>query len=138
MSRLSRHRRPRRKALFVEALEPRIVLDGQLADGVSGTPGEPDPAPLIGQFESADELRGFLIESAVERWRFQFGQPVSPWGYYPPYIPTAIGNTAEPVSFLAADSPAGFDGTNVQVDRNVLLQGMAGHAGHEWRVEVST
>lgn len=57
--RARRRRHPRRKTLFVETLEPRIVLDRDLTDAVTDLPDA--IAPAIEQFESAAELRQFLL-----------------------------------------------------------------------------
>lgn len=108
-------RRRRVRSLFFEPLEARVVLDGHLGSAVGEQALEDAPA-MIEQFESAEALQQFLIDTAVDRLQAQFGQKTYHHGYYPPVfaldgqlgIEDAMPRTTE----IAA---AGFDGTNVQV-----------------------
>ena len=111
MSMISRQRRQRRrKALFVEALEPRIVLDGQLADVVADAPA----VAAIERFESADELSDFLVERAVERGKGLFGQPTFHWAT--PTFSGSFGWDELSVTPRFAQANGVAHGTNVQVN----------------------
>jgi len=93
--------------LLIEALEPRVVLDG--AGGTALTQEHLETPAALEQFESAAELQRYLIETAVQRWEHLFGTKAPRWDYLPFYATDA--------AVLRADAPgaSGFETTNVQV-----------------------
>lgn len=128
MRNLSRRQLRRRgRSLRVEPLEPRIVLDSHLgAAAGDATDGAPDAALGIERFESSEELRDFLVDTAVQRFKNLFGHEAPWWGhgYYPPVLydtGVAFGDNSVPralsggVAELASGVLDNFDGTNVQV-----------------------
>lgn len=95
--------RRRRKALRIESLEPRLVLDSGL--GAVLSPAQPSLEP----FESPDQLRSYLLDAADTQYGALFGQPAwNSWWYDGRF-------NDQP----AIDSPVSSEltgGTNVQVD----------------------
>ncbi len=110
-----RRDRARRRRFMLEPLEPRVVLDGQLGAEVAQVAND---AAAFEQFESADELRQYLVEAAVDRWKDVFGTTIKRWPYIPYILEDTSFHSAPPRTAGGAENqPAGqFDGTNVQVN----------------------
>jgi hypothetical protein len=107
-----RRKRRRKQRLFLEALEPRVVLDNHLGAAVADVP-EGNP---FEQFESAEEFQQFLIDTAVSRWEGLFGREAHRW-IYTPTLDGAPPPGAGPLvrQLDAPPEDIAVDGTNVQV-----------------------
>jgi hypothetical protein len=110
-----RHRRLGREWLRFETLEPRIVLDSQLAtplaDESFNTAGEDLP---FEQFASAEAMESYLIDAAVERFQDLFGKR----GWYPGPIwfedPIPLDFTLDSTQRVAEVTSVEMYGTNIQ------------------------
>ncbi|MDA1052723.1 MAG: beta-propeller domain-containing protein [Planctomycetota bacterium] len=112
-----RRERARRCRFALEALEPRIVLDGQLGTEIAQIAA--DPADFA-RFESTDDLQQFLVDAAVDRWKDLFGTETNRWRYTPVYDERLDLISNSPAFADAASVPQtlgqSFDGTNIQVN----------------------
>ncbi|MEZ6113260.1 MAG: beta-propeller domain-containing protein [Pirellulaceae bacterium] len=113
--------RRRRLSIGPERLESRIVLDGQTGVAAeiavestnSAADTNADAATRIATFESDESLRQYLLDSAVARYRDQFGQPAT-WWAYPMYYSERVAAVAD--AGISLDSAnLSYQGTNIQV-----------------------
>ena len=126
MARNSNPRRRRSATLAFERLEPRVVLDAQLgaalagdlgisstADvGVSHMAAIADPSDALARFQSADELRKFLVQDANTRYADLFGREAWTWWGAIDVVPTSILNDSV---MTRVESSPDYSTTNTQV-----------------------
>ncbi len=130
---------PLRRQFLVEPLEHRLLLDGESLAGDGLPPDELDIEPVVQEetastanaqvqaesndpaadeiqqftrFESAEELEQYLVDDALRRYEWMFGQPAHHWRFwdYGPDI-LFLADTA-----MTAESAPSHSDTNVQVD----------------------
>jgi len=117
----NRNRRPSGRLTF-ELLEPRVVLDAQLAAALAsdlglfanadaGTAAVSEAADSPERFTSADELQQFLVRDANQRYGERFGQDA---GWWPWLEVTTAGDPL--VKLRVSDAQEGdYSTTNIQV-----------------------
>lgn len=126
MARNSNRRRRRSATLAFERLEPRVVLDAQLgaalagdlgisstADvGVSPMAAIADPSAALARFQSADELRKFLVQDANTRYADLFGREAWTWWGAIDVLPVSVQNDSV---MTRVESSPDYSTTNTQV-----------------------
>jgi hypothetical protein len=93
----------RRRALRIESLEPRLVLDSGIGSLLS--------APSLTHFESQEQLRSYLLDAAVTQYADLFEQPA--YNFWPCYL--RFDDASDVVAGDPNESTELTGGTNVQV-----------------------
>ena len=105
----------RRRSFMLEALEPRVVLDGGMGAEVAQV-----AAADAGfeRFESAGELRQFLVDAAVHQWKDLFGTTIKHWPY-PPYLNSVDPNFDTAVLRGAPGSAGGAVSASLAIQKEL-------------------